>query len=288
LSKVPPRSPKGPDPRQRPPKQRSTERPRSVKIASKGQVGHADGDAAIFGAEGVHEADMTHHELVREAEKYSEGWLKATDRDEHEDKKEMEDERLKEERVNQKDDVHKPGEKEKSKDNSSSHKQATAETKHQKIKDGFQRKDDPLKASVEKLEKAQAAISATPAGQKPPPPRVSGRPDDPMTILHSAQPPGVYFKEGWAGGGQGQEEEDPDAKELAEAIEEAIRLLAEVGGITRIGPGRSETDEPVVLVLTGKGFGEKQFKMVPENVRRFATLVVIPYDLLPLKRERLI
>jgi hypothetical protein len=110
----------------------------------------------------------------------------------------------------------------------------------------------------------------------------SGRPPDAMQLLNQAQEHGVFFKEDSERGGA-EEQEDP---ELAAAVEETIKLLFGVRGVLRIGPGRNQADEPVIVIVAAQGFGEASMRVVPEKVHRFPTLVALPYDVLPLKRER--
>lgn len=104
-----------------------------------------------------------------------------------------------------------------------------------------------------------------------------------MAALDEAEEPGVYFREERRQGKRPDEIEDP---ELAAAVEEAIRLLFGVPGIFRIGAGRNEQAEPVVLIHAGRGFTERSMAAVPDRVHRFRTLVAVPYELLPLRRER--
>jgi hypothetical protein len=104
-----------------------------------------------------------------------------------------------------------------------------------------------------------------------------------LSALHQAREPGVLFEEQGHQGGHG--EADTEDPELAAAVEEAIHLLFGVRGIHRIAPGRNEAKEPVVLVVANRGFTEKSMTAVPPRVRQFATLVALPYDLLPLRRE---
>lgn len=122
------------------------------------------------------------------------------------------------------------------------------------------------------------AVAQTRPALAPPP---TNRPPDAFQLLHQAQEKGVYFKEDGLGGGQ--EREDP---ELAAAVEEAIRLLFGVRGILRVAPGKNMENEPVVVVVATQGFGEAALKQVPPAVHRFPTLLAIPFDLLPLKKER--
>jgi hypothetical protein len=161
--------------------------------------------------------------------------------------------------------------------------------------DGFERTKDAGKAPLGQTTGTQPAMTAQAAqsvqGKQPvnavhstrpalaPPP--SNRPPDAFQLLHQAQDKGVYFKEDQLGGGV--EREDP---ELAAAVEEAIRLLFGVRGILRVGPGKNMEDAPVVVVVATQGFGEAALKLVPPTVHRFPTVLAIPFDLLPLKKER--
>jgi hypothetical protein len=104
-----------------------------------------------------------------------------------------------------------------------------------------------------------------------------------LSALHQAREPGVFFQEQ---GGEGAEAHDEDEDpELAAAVEEAIRMLFGVRGIHRITPGRNEAKQPVVLIIANRGFTEKSMGAVPPQIRDFPTLVALPYDLLPLRRE---
>ena len=156
----------------------------------------------------------------------------------------------------------------------------------QKLNDGFEKKgQDDLKSQQLKAQK----LASTMAPQTPPPSR-AGKPADAMTLLHSAQDPGVYYKEGDREGGghhegQPEEELDPD---LLEAVAEATRLLAEVKGIKRIVPGTDQEGAKVVVIVADRGFGEVSMREVPPMIRQFPTLLALPYELLPLRRERLV
>lgn len=116
------------------------------------------------------------------------------------------------------------------------------------------------------------------------PPRPGGNLGDAMKALHNAQDPGVFFKEHDAGGRPDEETEDP---ELAAAVEECIRMLFGVRGILRVGPGENDAGEPVVLISAARGFTAQSMTQVPPTVHRFKTLLALPFELLPLKRERL-
>ena len=104
-----------------------------------------------------------------------------------------------------------------------------------------------------------------------------------MAALHQAQKRGVFFREDARGSRPDDGGEDP---ELAAAVEECIRLLFGVPGIHRVGPGMNESGEPVVLVVANRGFTAASLSAVPERVHRFATLLALPFELLPLRRAR--
>jgi hypothetical protein len=151
-----------------------------------------------------------------------------------------------------------------------------------KLSDGFERIAD-LAHDAKALATSQAQAPAA-----PPPKSRAGKPDDPMTALHNAQEPGVYFKlhdEGGHHGGGGQEGEENADPELMEALAEAAALLKEVKGVTKVTAGRNDQDETVIVVVANRGFTQGSLKAVPEKVRRFATLLALPYDLLPLRRD---
>lgn len=123
-------------------------------------------------------------------------------------------------------------------------------------------------------------------------PPIAGRPTGPMQpmraaggaihVLNSAQEPGVYFREEEHEGSRNDEQEDP---ELADAVEECIRLLFGVRGIHRVGPGTNDAGQPVIIISVNRGFSQSSMGAIPEQVHRFKTLVALPYDLLPLKRD---
>jgi len=103
-----------------------------------------------------------------------------------------------------------------------------------------------------------------------------------LAALHDAKEPGVYFRDHSQRGAGDDSSEDP---ELAAAVEEAIRLLFGVRGIHHIAPGENQAHEPVVLIQADRGFTEAALQQVPEKVHRFPTLVVVPYELLPLRKS---
>ncbi len=109
------------------------------------------------------------------------------------------------------------------------------------------------------------------------------RPPDAYALLREAKEAGVFFKEDAWREGHTEEQEDP---ELAAAVEEAIRLLFGVRGILRVGAGHNDKNEPIIVVVASNGFSEASLARVPESVHRFRTVVAIPFDLLPLRKDR--
>ncbi|HLL54733.1 MAG TPA: hypothetical protein VK447_14365 [Myxococcaceae bacterium] len=101
--------------------------------------------------------------------------------------------------------------------------------------------------------------------------------------LNQAQLPGVFVVEHQRGAGQSEDDEDPA---LAAAVEEAIGQLFGVRGIHHIGPGQNDAGEAVVVVAAGPDFGEAALAQIPESVGAFKTVVTLPFDLLPLRRNR--
>jgi hypothetical protein len=109
------------------------------------------------------------------------------------------------------------------------------------------------------------------------------RPPDAFALLKEARDKGVLFVEDALAEGHSEDQEDP---EHAAAVEECIAQCFGVRGILRIGPGHNDKNEPIIVVATTHGFSDASLAKVPEKVHRFATLIAIPFDLLPLKRER--
>lgn len=100
--------------------------------------------------------------------------------------------------------------------------------------------------------------------------------------LNNAKDPGIFFREEGREDGRGEESEDP---ELAAAVEETIRLLFGVRGIHRVGPGVDHAGQQIIVISTARGFNEVSMRAIPDRVHRFRTLVALPYELLPLRRE---
>lgn len=141
----------------------------------------------------------------------------------------------------------------------------------------------PQAAEVAKAaQAAQAAAARAVAPQKLP-----ARPVDPkfsaLVALDGAQDPGFYFVEDRDREGHQEDQEDP---ELREAVEECIRQLFGVRGIHHVGPGKNDQGEPVIVIAAAEGFTQESMRAVPERVHRFATLVALPFDLVPLRRSR--
>jgi hypothetical protein len=212
--------------------------------------------------------------------------------DEHheaEDRLRKDEQRSKEERVHKKDDSRSA----KDERPNTAGSRAAARPGAQRKPDGPQaalaaklapRASDGFELGTPALQKTQATVGpslsgAPPAGPIPPSRMGTGA----IHVLNSAQDPGVYFREHGQDGGAADEEDE----ELAAAVEEAIRLLHGVRGIHRIGAGSDEAGEPVVLITVTRGFGQSAMRRVPEQVHRFRTLVALPYELLPLRRDAL-
>jgi hypothetical protein len=106
---------------------------------------------------------------------------------------------------------------------------------------------------------------------------------DAFTLLKSAKDRGQLFVEDEPGEHAADDHQD---LELADAVEECIRLCFGLRGVLRIGPGRDDAGERIVVVSTGHGFSDVSLSKVPPTVHRFKTLIAIPFELLPLKRER--
>lgn len=142
--------------------------------------------------------------------------------------------------------------------------------------DGFEGTQRTGSNAVYGAQPATGPLSAFPA---PRPPAFG----EAMAALHQAQKRGVFFREEPRDGRPDDEREDP---ELAAAVEECIRLLFGVPGILRVGPGLNEAGMPVILVVASRGFTAASMSAVPPRVHRFDTLLALPFELLPLRRER--
>lgn len=109
------------------------------------------------------------------------------------------------------------------------------------------------------------------------------KPPDAFKLLKEAKDKGVLFTEDALSDGHSEDQEDPA---LAEAVEECIRRCFGLRGILRIGPGKNDKAEPIIVVAITQGFTDVSLTKVPSAVNGFPTLIAIPFDLLPLKRER--
>jgi len=139
---------------------------------------------------------------------------------------------------------------------------------------------EKLKAKVEKMEKSSSIN----------PPALRQSPESAMAFLHNAKPAGSFFRElvaeeegRQASPGAGEE---PLDEELLAAVLELRERLKPVAGVARVVPGLDEEQRSVVVVAVEKGFTQASLKAVPEKIRQFETVLAIPYELLPLKRER--
>ncbi len=109
------------------------------------------------------------------------------------------------------------------------------------------------------------------------------RPPDAFALLREAKEQGVLFQEDWNREGHSEDQDDP---ELAAAVEEVISRLFGKAGVLRVGPGRNEAQEPVVVVVATHGFTDASLAAVPEKAGRFPTMLALSFELLPLRRER--
>jgi hypothetical protein len=109
------------------------------------------------------------------------------------------------------------------------------------------------------------------------------RPPDAFQLLREARDRGVLFVEDALAEGHTEDQEDPMHRA---AVEECIRVCFGLRGILRIGPGHNDKNEKIIVVATTHGFSDASLAQVPERVHGFPTLIAIPFDLLPLKRER--
>ncbi len=73
---------------------------------------------------------------------------------------------------------------------------------------------------------------------------------------------------------------------LVEAVRAAGKMLAGVKGVHEVLAGRDEDGQTVVLVKADKGLTDDALERIPEQVNGVRTLVVLSYDLLPLRKAR--
>ena len=111
------------------------------------------------------------------------------------------------------------------------------------------------------------------------------KPPDAYALLKDAKAAGVYFREDSMRGGGAAPGDDEG---LQAAVSETIRLLAAASakGVARVCAGRNELDAPIIVIVAAHGFSAGSLAAVPEKVHRFRTVVAIPFELLPLRRER--
>lgn len=150
------------------------------------------------------------------------------------------------------------------------------------IRDGFE-KTDPRATAV--TSGSFASLSAVGTVQS----KLGGsilrpdRPPDAFALLREAKEQGVLFQEDWNREGHSEDQDDP---ELAAAVEEVISRLFGKAGVLRVGPGRNEAHEPVVVVVATHGFTDASLAAIPERAGRFPTMLALSFELLPLRRER--
>jgi hypothetical protein len=130
-----------------------------------------------------------------------------------------------------------------------------------------------------KAEQLQSVRAVAAAAAK----AASEKPLDAFAVLNQAQDKGVFYREDEHGGSHPEDRDDPA---LAAAVEETIRMLFGVRGILRVGPGRNDANEPVVVVVAGNGVTGESVAKIPQRVHKFDTLLALSYELLPLRRER--
>lgn len=293
----------------RPASQAQVQRPRRPKASdklekpqkAKGPGGAEDAGEALQSNESQGKQDLTGEHDERSVVDHGEAWAPDSHHELEEKKDTQETARSEAERKDESEKVVRQPPVKKGDD--SRGKAQTAGTQKRQA-DGFERGKEagrggtgqaeqlkpsaPVKAAVpvtgpqaaHAAQAAQAVHAVQTAPILPPP---STKPPDAFQLLHQAQEHGVFFKEDQFREGHAEEAEDPD---LAAAVEEAIRLLFGVRGILRVGPGRNMENEPVVVVVATQGFGEASLASVPPAVNRFPTLLAVPFDLLPLKKER--
>lgn len=99
-------------------------------------------------------------------------------------------------------------------------------------------------------------------------------------LLATGRPQGSYVRERAAGGTEGA---TSPPRALA-AVEEARRLLVQVEGIERVSLGENKAGKQVVLVVARRGVSLQSLRAVPQKVQDLDTVVLIPFDALPLRR----
>ncbi|MBL8918546.1 MAG: hypothetical protein JNJ54_06765 [Myxococcaceae bacterium] len=161
------------------------------------------------------------------------------------------------------------------------------------LRDGFEKSDPRLTALSSGSYASLNPVGARPVGTMAPVTAVQNRlagqlaradrPPDAFSLLREAKEKGVLFQEDWEREGHSEDQDDP---ELAAAVEEVISRLFGKAGILRVGPGRNEQQEAVVVVVATQGFSEASLAAIPEKAGKFATMLALSFDLLPLRRER--
>ncbi|MCC6337441.1 MAG: hypothetical protein IT380_26015 [Myxococcales bacterium] len=150
-------------------------------------------------------------------------------------------------------------------------------------KDGFQAQTARQAALSSTSYKNLTPVGQVSANKLAGEPARTEKPPDAFKLLKEAREKGELFTEDALRDGHCEDQEDPA---LAEAVEECIRKCFGLRGILRIGPGKNDKREPIIVVAITQGFTDASLTKVPGAVNGFSTLVAIPFDLLPLKRER--
>jgi hypothetical protein len=150
---------------------------------------------------------------------------------------------------------------------------------NQKPRDGFFEKTElrpsALTTSVASLRAVQSKLES--------PIVKTDRPPDVYSLLREAKERGLLFQEDLNTEDHSEERDDP---ELAAAVEEVISCMSGKAGVLRVGPGRDEAQNPVVVVVATHGFSDASFAAIPERAGRFLTVLALSFELLPLRRER--
>ncbi|HZH04373.1 MAG TPA: hypothetical protein VEY30_11350 [Myxococcaceae bacterium] len=135
---------------------------------------------------------------------------------------------------------------------------------------------EALKARL--VEQAPNAVALNTPRSVPPPPSRSQE-GTALGALNSAQAPGYYVRER----APGTEEVD---HELAQAVEQVFAELKDLPALERVLAANDEHDQPIVAVDTKKGLSYSQLLAAPDVAGRFKVVYRVPYEALPLKRDR--
>jgi hypothetical protein len=149
------------------------------------------------------------------------------------------------------------------------------------VRDGFEKSDPRLKSLNSTSFQALSPVADVKAAMAAP--VRTDKPLDAYAALRQAKEKGVLFSEDWEREGHSEDHDDP---ELADAVEDVIARLFGRAGVLRVGPGRNEQGEAIVVVVATHGFSDASLAAVPERSGRFPVMLALSFDLLPLRRER--